>query len=46
MPLASLADTMMTVMLVGVLALGYIALWAIWHFGFKGKGLEDRERDD
>lgn len=36
MVLASTADTVVAVFLVVVLALGYLVLWAIWHFFFRG----------
>ena len=35
---ASSADTVMSVFLVAVLVLGYVVLWAIWHFFFRGRG--------
>ena len=37
MPLASSAGTAMTVFLVAVLVLGYLVLWALWHFVFRGR---------
>jgi hypothetical protein len=34
---ASGADTIVAVFLITVLALGYVVLWAIWHFFFRGR---------
>ena len=31
------ADTVVGVFLVVVLVAGYVALWAIWHFFFRGR---------
>lgn len=39
-PLASSVDTFMTTMLVVVLVLGYVLIWGIWHFGFRGRADE------
>jgi hypothetical protein len=36
--IADPGGTAFSVMLVVVLVLGYVALWAIWHFFFRGKG--------
>ena len=33
------------VFLVVVLVVGYVALWAIWHFGFRGRDEDGRRRD-
>ena len=44
MPLASSAGTVMTVFLVAVLILGYLVLWAIWHFVFRGRDPEHPDR--
>ena len=33
--LASSADTVMSVFLVAVMVLGFVVLWAIWHFVFR-----------
>src|SRR5436309_1076834 len=39
--LASSADTVMSVFLVAVMVLGFVVLWAIWHFVFRrAPGLE------
>ena len=35
--LASSGDTVLTVLLVVVLVAGYVVLWAIWHFFFRGR---------
>ena len=43
MPLASSADTVFSILLVAVLVLGYVVLWAIWHFFFRGRGTEDHD---
>lgn len=45
-PLAAASDTFFAILTVGVLVLGYVGLWAIWHFGFRGRGDEVRRRDD
>ncbi len=37
MPLALSADTVVGIFLVAVIALGYVALWAVWHFFFRGR---------
>jgi hypothetical protein len=34
--------TVMGVFLLTVLVLGYVVLWAIWHFGFRGRGDDER----
>ena len=44
MPLASSASTVMTVFLVAVLVLGYVVLWALWHFVFRGRDAEHPDR--
>lgn len=44
MPLASSADTVMTVFLVAVLVLGYVVLWALWHFVFRGRDQDQPDR--
>ena len=31
--------------LVVVLVLGYVVIWAIWHFGFRGRDEEGRRID-
>jgi hypothetical protein len=36
----------LTVFLVAVLVAGYLALWAIWHFGFRGRDEDGHRRDD
>jgi hypothetical protein len=33
------------VFLAVVLVAGYVVLWAIWHFGFRGRDEEGRRRD-
>ena len=43
--LAFLAGSALAVVLVAALVLGYVVLWAIWHFGFRGRGTEDRDAD-
>jgi hypothetical protein len=35
--IASAGDTVLAVLLVVVLIAGYVVLWAIWHFFFRGK---------
>jgi hypothetical protein len=32
------SDTVMAIFLLVVMLLGYVGLWAIWHFFFRGKG--------
>jgi hypothetical protein len=41
---ATSSGTVMSVFLVVVIALGYVVTWAIWHFGFRGRG--DEPPDD
>jgi hypothetical protein len=39
MPLADAAtNPVMTGFLIAVIVLGYVALWALWHFFFRGRG--------
>jgi len=40
-PIASAGGTAMSVLLVSVLVLGYVALWLIWRLFFRGRGDED-----
>jgi hypothetical protein len=35
--IASAGDTVLAVLLVVVLIAGYVVLWAIWHFFFRGR---------
>jgi hypothetical protein len=35
--LAASGNTILTVLLVVVLVGGYVVLWAIWHFFFRGR---------
>jgi hypothetical protein len=41
--LALSGGTVMGVFLMFVLVLGYVVLWAIWHFFFRGAGKEEAE---
>jgi hypothetical protein len=45
-PIASSADTAMTVLFAGVLVLGYVALWLIWRLFFRGRGDEPPDTVD
>lgn len=40
-PIASAGGTAMSVLLVSVLVLGYVALWLIWRLFFRGRADED-----
>jgi hypothetical protein len=40
-PLAASGGTVMAVFLMAVLVLGYVVLWAIWHFFFRGAGKDE-----
>jgi len=44
-PLAISGGTVMGVFLMLVVVLGYIVLWAIWHFVFRGAGDDDSRGD-
>jgi uncharacterized membrane-anchored protein len=44
MPIADTAQTFFAIMLMVVLVAGYVAIWAIWHFFFRGKGKDDERR--
>jgi hypothetical protein len=35
--IASTGNTVLAVLLVVVLVAGYVVLWAIWHFFFRGR---------
>jgi hypothetical protein len=35
--IASAGDTVLAVLLAVVLIAGYVVLWAIWHFFFRGR---------
>ena len=37
-PISLSADTVMAVFLMAVIVLGYVVIWAIWHFFFRGAG--------
>ena len=39
---ATNAGTVLAVVLVVVLVLGYVVIWAIWHFGFRNRDDEGR----
>jgi hypothetical protein len=45
MPIASSADTVLSILLLAILVLGYVVLWAIWHFFFRARDLEHRGDD-
>jgi hypothetical protein len=30
--------TLLSILLFAVIVLGYVVLWAVWHFFFRGKG--------
>jgi hypothetical protein len=45
MPLASSADTVLSVLLLVILVLGYVVLWATWHVFFRARDLERRSDD-
>ena len=38
MPIALSAGTVMAVFLMAVIVLGYVVIWAIWHFLFRDAG--------
>ena len=47
--LAAAGAGALTAVLAVALILGYVAIWAIWHFGFRGRDEEGRrveKRDD
>jgi hypothetical protein len=46
MPVADAAQTVLAVLLMAVLVAGYVALWAIWHFAFRGRGKDDERAPD
>jgi hypothetical protein len=37
------AGTVVGIFLVAVIVLGYVVLWAIWHFFFRGRDIEHGE---
>jgi hypothetical protein len=37
-PISLSAETVMAVFLTAVIVLGYVVIWAIWHFFFRGAG--------
>jgi hypothetical protein len=37
-PVALSASTVMAVFLMAVIVLGYVVIWALWHFVFRGAG--------
>ena len=39
---ATTAGSILAVFLVVVLILGYVVIWAIWHFGFRNRDDEGR----
>jgi len=39
---ASGASGVIAVFLVAVMVLGYVVIWAIWHFGFRGRDEDGR----
>lgn len=41
MPLADGGGTALSVVLVVALVLGYLVLWAIWHFVFRNARVDD-----
>ena len=43
--LAAAGGAVLGVFLAVVLVAGYVVLWAIWHYGFRGRDEEGR-RDD
>ena len=43
-PISLSADTVMAVFLMAVIVLGYVVIWALWHFVFRDAG--DREPPD
>jgi hypothetical protein len=45
MPIASSADTVLSMLLVVILVLGYVVLSAIWHFLFRARDLKHRGDD-
>jgi hypothetical protein len=45
MPIASSADTVLSILLLVILVLGYVVLWAIWHFFFRARDLKHRGDD-
>jgi hypothetical protein len=45
MPIASSADTVLSILLLVILVLGYVVLWAIWHFFFRARDLEHHGDD-
>jgi hypothetical protein len=45
MPIASSADTVLSILLLVILVLGYVVLWAIWHFVFRARDLQHRGDD-
>jgi uncharacterized membrane protein YciS (DUF1049 family) len=45
MPIAASADTVLSMLLVVILVLGYVVLWAIWHFFFRARDLKHRGDD-
>jgi hypothetical protein len=40
-PIALSGETVLAVFLVAVIVLGYVVIWAIWHFFFRQAGGED-----
>jgi hypothetical protein len=45
-PLASSASAIVAVFLLVVIILGYVVIWAIWHFGFRGRDDDGRRVDE
>lgn len=44
--LASTSSTVQAAFLLAVLVAGYVALWAIWHFFFRGAGEDSDHNHD
>ena len=43
--MAAAGAGILTAVLVAVLIAGYVVIWAIWHFGFRGRDYEGNRRD-
>src|SRR5690349_17521582 len=42
---AASSSTIVAVFLIAVIVLGYVVIWAIWHFGFRGRDDDGRRVD-
>jgi len=44
MPLALSTGTVMGIFLMAVIVLGYVVIWALWHFVFRDAAVDQDER--